>query len=785
MPSNHVKKLLVWGGAIVVSLLGAWTAPAQQPPLVREVVIRHEGPPAAAESVIRANIRTQVGQPYSAVVVNNDVRTLFEKGWFANVQVRTEPLEEGLRVIFLLQGKPKVRDIIITGNKRVKTARLKKELAIKVGDALEGGNIERSVAKLSDYYQRQGYQLVQVVHEEAVDPETGQAVVTFHINEGDRITVDRVDFVGNNAFTAKQLRRQIRTKGHWMFSWLSRANRLREEVFEQDKQRLIHFYQSHGYIDVEIRDVKVERVRPDRVRLEFSIFEGKQYKTGQIRIEGNEKFSTQTLTQQLRMSSGKTFTPKGLEDDIRALTDFYGSKGYLDLAVIPDRSPNIETGQMDVIYRLREGEISYIEKIEIRGNTKTKDKVIRRELAVRPGQIFDMVKVRRSQQRLEGLNYFEKVHLDPEPTEVENRKNLSVEVVEKRTGSINFGFGASNVEQIFGFVEVSQSNFDLFRPPWFEGGGQKMRARASVGTKSQYYLLSFTEPWFLDRKLLLGFDLFRDELRFVSREYSLRQFGGAIRMAKALDEVTSGEIKYELKEITIFDVDSSASPEVAVESGRRLKSSFTFSLRRDTRDNYFIPNRGYRADFMAQFAGGPLGGDTDIYKFDLRSTHFLPLWRKHVLMVKLATGVADTHSGGNRVPIFDRFFLGGPNSMRGFRYNDVGPKSPGADGIFGTDDTGEGDSIGGNTYAYATVEYLIPVVTLPQAGVRFAVFYDVGQVWSDSYQWKLNELNDDVGVGLRLDLKFLPIRFDYAWPLRTDDFNDDGPRFNFSLGYQF
>lgn len=782
-----MRRFAEWAGGLVVFLAGmAAACYTQELPIVHEIGIRHIGPPAASDSVIRANIRTAVDQQYSASAVDADVRRLYEMGLFANVQVRRETVTEGLRIIFVLQGKPKIRDIVITGNKKLRAQKLRKELTIKVNEPMDGRKIEDSVAKLVEIYQKQGYQQIKILHEEAVDPDTGQAVVTFHVEEGLRILIQEIDFVGNRVFTTKQLRKQIRTKGIWMFSWLSRANRVREEIFEQDKDRLRNFYQERGYLDMEIKEVKFDLLRPDRVRLRITLFEGQQYKAGEIQFDGNEKFPTSLLRSKLKMVTGNIFSPGGLETDAKVLRDFYGTKGYIDLRIVPEKSPNLQTSRMDLIYRMSEGDISYIEKIEIRGNTKTKDKVVRRELAVRPGQIFDMVRVNRSRERLENLGYFEKVVIEAEPTDIENRKNLGIEVVEKRTGNILFGAGAGTVEQVFGFVEVSQSNFDLFNPPLFQGGGQKARLRAQVGMRSQYYLLSFTEPWFLDKKLALGFDLFRDQLSFVSDVYKLRQVGGDLKFSKALTEFITGEIKYELKEVTIFDVSKdNVSKSIQQEQGSRSKSSFTFTVRRDTRDSVFVPTRGNSSELSAQFAGGPLGANTDIYKLEARTAFFFPLWLRHVLELRLATGVVDAYGPSdrmpfgpsNRVPLFDRFFLGGPNTLRGFRYNDVGPKE--------SSDPGRGDSLGGDTYAVATVEYTIPIITLPKAGVRLAMFYDAGNVWAEAYHYNFSSFNDDVGIGLRLVMMNIPIRIDYGVPLRHDPFNNRGGQFNFSLGYQF
>jgi outer membrane protein insertion porin family len=513
---------------------------------------------------------------------------------------------------------------------------------------------------------------------------------------------------------------------------------------------------------------------------------------GQIRLEGNTLFPATELEKRLKMTAGQTFTPDGLSGDIRAVEDYYGERGYIDTSVRSSRIPNVETGRIDVTYSIREGQLTSIEKIEIRGNTKTKDKVIRRELAVVPGDIYDTVRIEKSAERLRNLGYFAKVDSTPAATQVPNRKDLVISLEEQRTGSVVFGAGFSSIDNLIGFIEVTQGNFDLFNWPTFTGGGQKLRVRMQLGFERQDYVLSFTEPWFLDQKLSLGFDLFHRESSFLSDQFDESRTGGDIRLEKALNEFMRGQLQYGLQSIDL-SVASTASQELQSQNGEKLRSSVEASLVYDTRDSVFLTTRGNRSELSAEVVGGPVGGDVSVYKLNAKTTFYFPFFRGHVLQVQGAAGVVDAFgstkgsgsnvtetvvTGGvtnfvpvqvNDVPIFDRYFLGGANTLRGFSFRKVGPKDV------------NGEPVGGNTYVNATVEYTIPVVER----VRFAVFFDIGNVRRQAYSFALNDLRSDAGVGVRLNLPIGPLRLDYGYPIQSDSQSGRNGKIQFSVGYQF
>jgi outer membrane protein insertion porin family len=792
-----------WFGLCVAFCLAAWLpAGAQEMSfLVKEVEIRHVGPVPISDSVILANIQTKAGQQTTRTALGQDVRSLYATGYFTNVHVAQEDVEGGVKVLFTVQGKAKIKEIIVQGNEKIKASKIRKEMELKVGEPLDERKVVLGQKKIEEYYEKAGYEQAKIRYDISIDQQTGQGVVTFHITEGPRVAIIDITFTGNDHYKKEKLQKQMKTKRKWWLSWIVRTNVMKKEQWQDDLEALRDFYRNEGYIDVVIKDVKFEYTTPIEMFVRITLVEGKQYQVGHLDIKGNQLFPSAGIRGGMKMVEGKTFSPKALDKDIEAIRDFYGAKGYIDTQVTPIKQPNVETGRMDITYEIVEGDISYLSKINIRGNTKTKDKVIRRELAVKPGEIFDMVKVKRSKERLENLGYFSKVTTIPEGTDVPGHKDLAVEVEEQRTGQLVFGAGFSSVDSLVGFVEVSQGNFDLFNPPFFTGGGQKARLRVQLGTQRQDYILSFTEPWFMDKRLALGFDMFRtvDQYSSPNSLYTETHTGFDVHLTKEVAPFTYARVQYGYQVVSYSPgtgggFDFWGNPTGTTTSlpnffqnmmGDVSESAISTSITRDTRDNVFIPTRGNKTELSAKVAGGPLRGQAEVYRIELHSQQYIPIpmtWptqdKKHVLLLAGGTGFVNSFGGAGRVPFFERYFLGGPNNLRGFRYRDVGPKDASVDGV---NSPNPNEPVGGDTYGWGTIEYTIPIIEK----LRFAVFYDIGVVNANPFDYKVAGYNDDFGFGLRLDLPIGPIRFDYGIPITADGYNNRGGQFNFNIGYQF
>lgn len=766
---------------------------------VAGIEVRHVGPPATSDELVRANIRVKVGDPYLRLAVDDDVRNLYATGFFYNIRVTEEFGADGLVLTYIVQGKPRLTEVLFQGNERFSDGRLRKKVTSKVGEPLDERKLFTDSQEIQKMYQNAGYPGTEVKYVLNIDETAGRGTAVFEINESRKVRIERVEFDGAQAFSQRQLRKVIKTRRHWMFSWITRGGVFKDEQFEEDRERLAQFYRERGYIDFEIRDVQFEYPSDRKMIIRFVIYEGQPYQVGSVQFTGNKIFSDEEIIDGLRaihsarrmrgsagpnglnMDVGDDFTPRGLANNIEQVEDFYGGKGYIDVTTASRnlnviRIPNTETRTMDLEFRINEGQQSYIEKIEIRGNTKTKDRVIRRELAVSPGEVFDTVRVKLSKQRLEGLQYFEKVETRPEPTDVPNRKDLVIGVEEKNTGNLTLGAGFSSVDAVVGFVEVSQGNFDLFHPPTFTGGGQKFRLRVQMGTRRQDYLVSFIEPWFLGRKLALGVDLYHRELNFqsIGNLYDEVRTGGRVSLTRALgSDFLIGSVSYTVENVGILldrGLNETNTPQALLdEDGYSLLSKLGLSIAYDTRNHALLPNKGQRTELSVELAGGVLGGERDFYKVELRSAwYFRGLYTGHILEIVGRTGVADAYGDSDAVPFYERYYLGGLYSLRGFRYRGVGPRQEPFR-----------EPIGGNTYWFGAAEYSIPIIER----VRFAFFYDIGDVQSGSYTYDFGNFSDNWGIGLRLNLPIGPLRLDYGFPIHYDRYNSGSGRFQFGVGY--
>ncbi|HLX69762.1 MAG TPA: outer membrane protein assembly factor BamA [Verrucomicrobiae bacterium] len=793
---------------------------------VARVDIKHVGPASVSDELIRANIRLKPGDVYTSGATDEDVHTLYATGQFYDIRVTVDQTAAGVVVTYTLQGNPKLTVIKFQGNKKYRDSKLLKKISSKVGQPLSERKLFTDRQTIEQMYQKAGYPGTTAEYSVAIDENAGRATVTFNVVESPKVKITRVDFVGAEAFTQKKLRKIIKTRKHWMLSWITSSGVFKEDQFEDDKERLIDFYHSQGYIDFEIKDVQFEHPTPRTLVIRIILYEGRQYKVGTVKFTGNKLFSDAEIAAGIRrahpstvvkkqkfgphglqMDTGDVFTPDGLGTNMQDIANFYGAKGYIDVTPFSknlnvERIPNTDTGTMDLNFQIDEGQQNHIEKIEIRGNTKTKDRVIRRELAVAPGEVFDMVKVNLSQRRLENLQYFEKVDARPEQTDIPNHPNLIVGVEEKNTGNLTMGAGFSSVDSLVGFVEVSQGNFDLFHPPTFTGAGQKFRLRVQLGTERQDYEAEFIEPWFLGRKLRLDVDLYRHDLDFESLNnlYDEIQTGGRVSLSRALgSEFLVGGVGYTLEDIGILlngnnhrtngpaGVPIDGTPPnipnaIIAQKGYSVVSKFDLSLAYDTRNSVQLPDKGQRTELSAVLAG-PFGGTKDYYKLQLKTAwYFKGLFPGHVLELVGETGVADSYGSSSDVPFYDRYFLGGLYTLRGFRYRSVSPRE---EPPFRGEPGFSSEPIGGDTYWFGSAEYSVPIIQSPKengVGLRFAVFYDIGDVALNPYSYNMDYL-DNWGVGLRLNLPIGPLRLDYGIPIRTDRFNSSSGQFQFGVGF--
>lgn len=787
------------------ALLGSIAAQGQQgPPTVRSIDVEYTGPATVSKERILAQLRTTVGQPYSDSTVEQDIRQLYSTGSVRNVRIFAQPQADGVKVIVAVQTRSVVREIEIDGAKTVSAKRLRKDLGVKINNPVNEEQMEQGRQKIIETYKGRGYNDITVQFRvDPIEENRGTSRVVYTISEGQKGAVRSVRFDGNEHFTDRVLRKQMKTKGKTLLAFFDKSGRLDEVQLQQDLDSIKDFYQNHGYVDVEVKDVRKER-ESGPIVITIAVVEGQQYHTGKITFSGYKMTTEEKLRAVLKLKEDGIYSPKALHDDAKAIADAYGSGGYVDLVVIPEGSP-AGPGRIDVHYKIEEGNRSFVQRVNIIGNTRTKDKVLRREVLIAPGDVFNTVRVEVTKKRLENLGYFAKVDTYPDDTGVPNRKDLTVQVEEKRTGSLSFGGGFSTVDQLVVFTELTQGNFDLMNWPGFTGAGQKFRIRAQVGTQRQDFIIALTEPYFLDRRLSLGGQAFYTEANYLSSVYDQRNYGVSFELRKPLNAYLYATLGYRLEDVEIFNVSTSASDQIQAEAGSNVKSEVLSSLVFDRRDNPLLTRRGTRVTFAPYVAGGPLGGDVQIYGADLEAAQYFHLPLDMILLFNGEAAVVDVwdraetrfinvqkkarHPDGtpildamgnftfipggvevpvSNVPIFDRLYLGGSNNLRGFQFRDVGPRDR------------HGQPLGGQSMARFTTELTFPIIEK----ARGAFFYDTGFVNSGPYDFSTNHVASDVGFGLRLDLPIGPLRVDYGFPMQTDGRGRNG-HFNFNVGYQF
>jgi outer membrane protein insertion porin family len=745
----------------------------------------------ALQQVILGHIVSKPGTEYSLRRVSEDVKALMKSGSFEDVKVETNKLPgDEVELVFVVLPKRMVRSFVFVGNKEFKDKKLRSILTHPAGAPLDEGLLARDIAEMVKKYRSSGYYGATVNFELKPVPDTSDVNVVLQVKEGPRAKLEKVTFVGNNVFKASALRKSVRTRRPWwryIFRW---GNYYNPDMLVVDKDLLRKKYSEEGYLDFKVERVEEKFSANSKwVTLVFHLSEGGQYSVSKISISGNERFATDKLSSLVKLKPGDTYRASAEEADTEALRREYEPLGYLDLRCYPVHSRDPQTHTVGIEFRIREGSPSHIRDIMIVGNTVTKDSVIRRELAIQPGDLGDAGKVRQSESRLKNLNYFEKVEIVPLATDQEDLRDLRISLAEKRTGQLMVGGTFSSEDSLVGFVEVTQSNFDWRNWPSFRGAGQRMRVRAQLGSKTSSFLASFTEPWWLDRQLRLDLELFMNT-RYED-EYDETDTGFGMTVTRPWKPNWRQSFGLRIRHVSLDEFDdelyadtvnfSPGDPEYTdsrlltdmEQNDSVFANRFTYSMVRDTRNrpSVLFPTSGSRFSVNGELITSLLGSYSDYYILSVDGTKYFPVFRKSVLKVRGRVGLADELSGDD-IGVFDRFFAGGSGSIRGFDRREVGP----------VDDNGRESPYGGRTMFLGSVELIRPFASW----VHASVFTDFGNVWEDAYDVG-GGINASVGVGLRLQLPIGPINLAYGFPVITDQdhLDGNGGRLHFNIGTSF
>ncbi|MFA5146689.1 MAG: outer membrane protein assembly factor BamA [Candidatus Omnitrophota bacterium] len=720
--------------------------------------LRVKGNKAISKETIISKVKAKVGDLFNNESLNDDLRRLYATEYFTDVSIDVEDHEKGIAVTFIVKEKSVVGDIIFEGNRAVRDTKLKSLMKTKPNEMLNQVLLAQDMVDIKDFYVKKGYPSIDVKYSVDVDEAVNKATVTVTVDEKSRVKVAKITITGNKAVKTGRIVKFLATKPAWLFN----SGVFKDDLFQEDLEKIKSVYDDEGFLDVEAVPRMEYSEDGKLLYITIEVREGKQYKAGNVAVKGNLVLPESDIVSKMKLRSGMPFSNKTLRGDVVAVRQHYYHYGYMNASIDIDKNLNAATGDIDVTYIIDAKELVYVGKVEVRGNTKTKDIVVRRELRLYPGDKFDGEKIRRSKERLYNLGIFEDIGFDAEPTSNPETQDLVVSVKEGKTGEFSFGGGYSSVDQLLGFVEVSQRNFDILNFPTFTGAGQSMTVKAEIGMTRANYDVSWTEPWILGYPVSLGLDFYQTSHRKeldIGWPYDEQRTGGDVRLGKEFTEYLRGDAMYKLEQIHIGDVVENASQDLKDESGTNMLSSMLFQLTLDTRDNIYNPGRGYVINGSIEDAGGIFFGDKDYVKGTATAAYYHTFFDKFVLELKGRAGLENAYGDSDEVPIYERFFGGGANTIRGYKERKVGPRDPGSN-----------DPIGGEAIVVGNAEVTFPIY---ENVLKGAIFYDVGNVWRRAEDFIVGGgYKHGIGIGVRVKTPIGPVSLDYGYPL-VKNFEDE------------
>lgn len=714
---------------------------------------------------IKLALKSKEGGLYSPSTLQEDLKRVYEMGYFSDVQIDSEDSAEGKKVTFIVVERPVVNQIKIQGNKHIKTLDIQKELGIKLGRILDQNQVRKDMQSIRKLYVNKGY-LNAKIDLKLTPSKRGETSVDFYIRENEISKIKKISFLGNEHIKGKKLKGIMETREKNILSFITNAGIFKEEAFQKDLDRLTAYYYNEGYIKVKVGDPTITHERKD-IYITIHIDEGEPFMIGDVDITGDLIVPRETLSKDLKTVKGKVFRSGFLNKDMVSLSEFYSDRGYANVDITPLTVINEEQKTVNVNFEIAKGKKIYFEKIIITGNNRTRDKVIRRELRVAEGELYSSSKIKRSRQELDNLGFFKKVNLTTAKASVPNKVILNVEVEEKPTGSLSFGAGYSSVDNLVGLIQLSQDNF--------LGRGQRLDLRTQLGGTNRF-MFSFTEPWLFDTRWKAGVDLFSME-RFYE-DFDSDTLGGSLGTGHPIGEFSKVDFSYEYEEVDISNVDADASLEILEQGGTSTTGAIIAGITRNTLDNRFTPRMGTVTRFSTKFAG--LGGDNNFVTFIGSASRYFPLPRDSAFMIRGTIGYSAGYSGED-VPIHEKFFLGGLDSLRGFEERSVGPKERrGAYNPF-IRHRDEKDVVGGEKELFFNFEYIFPL--LKEAGIRGVIFFDAGNAYRKSEGY-FSDIRKSAGFGIRWQSPFGPLRVEWGINLSPKD-DEDTSEFHFTMGSLF
>jgi len=734
--------------------------------------VEFEGAKRVGEDLLRPKLKLKEGSILDSSTLNEDLKSLYRTGYFEYIEVELKEGDRGVVVVYKLKERELLKEIQFKGIKSVKAEDLTKISGLKMGEILTPENIDKALENIKAYYEQLGFIGTEIdVKTEKLTPT--QVRLIFNIKEGKKKYIAKIEFIGAKAIPEKDLKDQLSVSEKSVFSpvkkyvgyiagFLSQEPRAEPGVYNlaylyRDLAKIENLYKNRGYLDVKVGEPIVEE-KENEVYIKIPIEEGPQYRVSEVKVI-QDLLPAEEVLKRINTKPGKVVNLSELKLDESKVARLFSDYGYAYAKITADID-KVSVNQVKITFKVDKGPVVFINRIEIEGNTKTRDKVIRREILLSEGWPYSAARIEKSEERLHRLGFFEEVKIEKEKGTKEEELNLRVKLKEALTGTFSIGAAYSSSEKLVFVTEITQRN-------WL-GKGQKVGISAKIGTKSSRYSINFFDPYFMDTRYFLGWSLYNYEIE--QEDFTKDAKGGSVRIGYFFTPVFSAYLGYRYDDSKLKDIRDNTSVIIRESMKIHTTSALETGINYDSRNRFFLPTKGWVNSINISYAGGILGGDSNFLKLTGEHQVYFTPWKNLTTHLKFGYGYL-TEGSGKRIPVFERFYLGGLDSVRGYKYGDISPR-----------DSTTGERIGGTRMFYFQGEGIVPLIK--SINLHGVVFYDMGSVWSKDYPFKSSEVRKSVGFGIRWLSPLGPLRIEWGYNIDKKP-KEDSSNLNFQVGGGF
>lgn len=726
---------------------------------VKITAIHIEGNRRIEDAAIKMQLITRVDDIFDISRINEDIKNIFKMGYFKDIKVIAKETDHGRELIYIVSENPSIKIIKLNGNKKLKNDELLEIITLKNRDILKLSRIKENEERIKAFYNSKGFFDAEISYE-LIHLSDHDVDVVYKIKENKKAYVEEIKFSGNKTFEDSELSDEMETSEKGWFSFITSSGLLNKDMLEIDRNRLANFYQNKGFIEIKVGQPVITQ-EGNKIYIAIAIEEGDRYKVGSVDITGDLIEDKEVFLSKLNTDKSKDYYSREvLRWDIDTLTRFYADKGFAYADISPVIKKDTENKLLNITFNIIKGNLIYFDRITVSGNTKTRDKVIRRELRVVEAELFSATGLQKSEGRLRKTDFFKNVSIQTTDGAEDDKINLNIEIEEQPTGSMSFGAGYSSEDGLTGMASISQRNF--------LGRGQGIGLSLNVTEKSKYYDISFTEPYFLDTSLSAGIDLGRLNREYDAYDKKSDRFN--LRFSYPVSDLWRVYTSYRIENTRVTNIDEDASYIIFNFEGNYRTHAVKWIVERDSRDRTLMPTRGSLNYVSCEFAGKPLAGNVGFVKYNTYSDWFFPLFWKLVFRTKLQTGYIQERKSGE-LPLYEKFYVGGINTVRGMEYGEASPEDPST-----------GDILGAYTMVVNNFEILFPLI--PKANMQGVFFFDIGRGFDKWEEVRFNDLRRTAGAGIRWFSPMGPLRLEWGYNLKRED-NEGRSNWEFSIGTTF